>query len=175
MAQFEHNPSILTETAGWAVIATHPYRERIALENLERQNFRAYAPSVARLVRHARRSREVLRPLFPGYLFVKVHLACWRPILSTVGVRSIVRCGEKLSVLSDSFIDALKERERNGVIRMPECHFQLGQKVRIASGPLAGLVATIVGMNEKDRLSLFTELLMRTVKVSVGERDVAPL
>jgi transcriptional antiterminator RfaH len=175
MPQYERNASDHVETTGWAVITTHPYRERVALENLERQNFCAYSPSVARRVRHARRSREVLRPLFPGYLFVKVHLAHWRPILSTVGVRSIVRCGEKLSVLSDSFIEALRERESNGAIRVPERHFQIGQKIRIAGGPFDGLVATIVSMNEKDRLSVLMELLMRTVKVSVGERDVAPL
>src|SRR5690242_10696571 len=104
------NRSLFANTGGWAVVAANPHCERIALEHLRRQNFGAYCPSVTRRVRHARRSCDVQRPLFPGYLFVRMHIRYWRPILSTVGVRSILRCGEKLSLLSDSFIQALRER-----------------------------------------------------------------
>jgi len=157
------------------VVAANPHCERIALEHLRRQNFGAYCPSVTRRVRHARRSCDVQRPLFPGYLFVRMHIRYWRPILSTVGVRSILRCGEKLSLLSDSFIQALRERELNGVICLPDHPFEVGQKVRITGGPFDGLVATIISMNEKDRLSVLMELLRRSVKVSVGEHHVAPL
>jgi dihydrodipicolinate synthase/N-acetylneuraminate lyase len=44
-----------------------------------------------RRIRHARRAHDVLRPLFPSYLFV--HLSPqtqrWRPIMSSFGVRML--------------------------------------------------------------------------------------
>jgi len=76
--------SVAVATGAWAVVNTQPHRERIALENLARQAFKAYCPLVRRRVRHARREHDALRPLFPGYLFV--HLSPqtprWRPIWS---------------------------------------------------------------------------------------------
>lgn len=67
---------------GWAVINTQPHREHIAVENLQRQDFIPYCPLIRRHLRHARRVTDVLRPLFPGYLFVRVNpdIERWRPI-----------------------------------------------------------------------------------------------
>src|SRR5215831_15279293 len=85
--------------APWAVINTHPHREKVALENLQRQEFTAYCPMLRRRRSHARRVTSVLRPLFPGYLFVStgINFGRWRPILSTYGVRSIVSNGQNIS------------------------------------------------------------------------------
>ena len=81
--------------SGWAVVNTHPHREHVALENLQRQEFWAYCPVISRRRSHARRVTTVLRPLFPGYLFVKIlgDVQRWRPILSTEGIRSVVITG----------------------------------------------------------------------------------
>ena len=97
----------------WAAVNTQPHREALAIEHLQRQNFECYCPMVRKSVRHARKQHEVLRPLFPGYLFVAIDpdIHRWRPILSTIGVRTLVRCGERLAMLGAEFIDALKARE----------------------------------------------------------------
>ena len=94
------------QSGGWAVVNTQPHRETIALENLERQDFRAYCPVIRKRVRHARRSLDLLRPLFPGYLFAQVTLDRWRPILSTYGVRSLVRCGVRKHAFAFVFVVA---------------------------------------------------------------------
>ena len=60
--------------AWWAAVNTQPHREQVAHANLERQGFVTYCPVVRRRRSHARRVDEVLRPLFPGYLFVNVSL-----------------------------------------------------------------------------------------------------
>jgi transcriptional antiterminator RfaH len=56
----------------WVAVNTHPHRERFALDNLRRQDFGAYCPMIRKRIRHARRTQDVLRPLFPSYLFVEV-------------------------------------------------------------------------------------------------------
>ncbi len=152
----------------WIAVNTHPHREHIALENLMNQGFDVYCPMVERQVRHARRTRDVRRPLFPGYLFARIDLAGrWRPILSTYGVRTLVRFGDQLSFVEDGLIDGLKAREVDGVIVKPTEPFRPGQQVRMQGGPFDGLVATIIELDEKDRLVVLMDLLNQSVKVTV--------
>lgn len=167
--------------AQWVVVNTQPHRERIALANLAHQDFRAYCPMVRRRIRHARQTRDVLRPLFPNYLFVGVNpsLERWRPMLSTFGVRTLVRCGDKPSILDDGFVEDLQAREVEGVIEAPGGRprqtFEIGQEVRLAGGPFDGLIAKIIQMDEKDRLVVLMDLLNRPTRVKVGAQAVAPL
>lgn len=163
--------------SNWAVVNTQPHREHIAVENLQRQEFHAYCPMVRRQRRHSRRVTEVLRPLFPGYLFAQVNPDAqhWHPMLSTFGVRTVVRCGDRLSLIEDAFIQSLKDREAEGVIARPVSPYRVGQEVRMAGGAFDGLVATIIDMDEKDRLTVLMNLLNRPVKVKIEERQISPV
>jgi transcriptional antiterminator RfaH len=167
----------LERHCGWAVVNTQPHREHIAVENLQRQEFIPYCPLIRRQQRHARRVTDVLRPLFPGYLFVKINpdLDRWRPMLSTFGVRSVVRCGDKVSLLDDAFVQAVRAREVDGVISRPVSPYQEGQEVRVSGGAFDGLVATIVEMHPPDRLTVLMQLLNRTVKVRLDEGQISPV
>jgi transcriptional antiterminator RfaH len=158
-----------TSAEAWIVINTQPHRERLTMESLRERNFDAYYPLIRKRRSHARRIETVLRPLFPNYLFVRVSLerAQWRPILSTHGVRTIVRMGQELSYVEDAFINSLKAREVDGAIVRPEAPYQVGQKVQIAAGPFDGIVATIIAMNEKDRLVVLLDLMQRSVKMTL--------
>jgi transcriptional antiterminator RfaH len=167
----------LGRPVGWAVVNTQPHKENLALENLERQGFGAYCPLIKRWRSHARRADEVLRPLFPSYLFVKIdpEQQLWRPILSTLGVRTLVRCGDRLSLIEDAFVQSLKARELDGVIARPASPYRVGQQVRMAGGAFDGLVATIVEMHEKERLTVLMQLLSQAVKVKIDEQQISPV
>lgn len=166
------------ETGGdsyrWVAINSHPHREHIALENLTRQGFEAYCPMIQRQVRHARRITDVRRPLFPSYLFARINLAHrWRPILSTFGVRTLVRFGDHPSFVENGLIESLRAREVDGVIVKPSETYRVGQQVRMRGGPFDGLVATIIDMDEKDRLMVLMDLLNQGVKVKVTASSVS--
>ena len=161
----------------WVVVHTHPNRERVAIENLQRQEFATYCPMIVKRVRHARRIQDVQRPLFPGYVLVKIarEIQQWRPILSTIGVRNVVRFGEKLSYLDDRFVASLRQREVDGLIKRPEAPYSIGQSVRMAGGPFDGLVASIIEMQESDRLVVLMEMLNGRVKVKVDADKVTTI
>ncbi len=167
--------SHFTEHGAWIVVNTQPHRERVAIDHLLRQEFYTYCPLVRKQVRHARRTQIALRPLFPSYLFVRLDADAlrWSPILSTIGVRTVVRCGERPSFVPDGFIASLEAREIDGVVVKPESPFRLGQQVKITDGAFDGIVATIVEMDEKDRVVVLMELLNRHVKVKVGVTQIA--
>jgi transcriptional antiterminator RfaH len=168
--------SVTAAAGAWAVVNTQPHRERIALENLARQAFKAYCPLVRRSVRHARRVHDALRPLFPGYLFVHLSPQAprWRPIMSTSGVRMLVRFGEQPAFIADDFIRELKSREIDGEIVRPAKSYMVGQRVEVARGSFSGLVGTIIEMDDRGRLVVLMNLLSRPVKVQVAARVVVP-
>ena len=161
----------------WIAINTHPHREHVAVENLVRQKFAVYCPMELRRVRHARRTRDVTRPLFPGYVFAKVmpDLTLWRPILSTYGVRNLIRAGDGPAFIDERFIQGLKAREIDGVIAKPLRPYEVGQEVRLNGGPFDGVIATIIEVGERDRLILLTNLLSQPVRLKATSANVRAL
>lgn len=154
----------------WVVANTQPQREAVAMEHLARQGFTVYCPKVRKIVRHARKSSEVLRPLFPCYVFVAVNAAGqrWRPLLSTRGVRSIICCGDQPSFIGADFVNALKARESDGAIARPAAPFHVGQEVRISRGPFDGWIGTVLEMDDRQRTVVLLELLSRSVKIKLN-------
>jgi transcriptional antiterminator RfaH len=161
---------VMTAASSWAVVNTQPHCERIALDNLARQEFNAYCPMVRRRVKHARRTKDMLRPLFPCYFFVRLNPQTqrWRPIMSTFGVRMLVRFGEQPAFIADGFIQELKSHEIDGEIVYPAKSYKVGQRVEIANGSFSGLVGTIIKLDDKDRVVVLMNLLSRQVKVQVA-------
>lgn len=153
----------------WIVLACHAHKESVALDNLRRQDFTCYCPMLRRQVRHARRTYDSVRPLFPSYVFVAMDFdrRSWRALLSTRGVRSVISCGETPSTLKNEFIDSLRAREVDGAISRPPTPYSIGQRVRLNKAAFDGLVATIVDIDEKDRVVVLLDLLSRPVRVNV--------
>ena len=136
-----------------------------------------YCPEIERTISHARRKQVVRRPLFPGYCFVGTDplVTQWRPILSTFGVRRIVRFGEQMGYLPPNFIAALRAREINGLVCRPPSPFGPGESVRIKEGAFEGVVAQILEIGENDRIKVLLELLQLPVKIDVNVRDLAKI
>src|SRR5215831_10786228 len=110
-SHLEHD-GLVGSAAQWIVVNTHAHREHIALDNLQRQAHHTYCPMIRKRRSHARRVEAVLRPLFPNYLFVQIipGLTPWRPILSTYGVRYLVRGGAAPRYICGTFISNLSAR-----------------------------------------------------------------
>jgi transcriptional antiterminator RfaH len=163
-------------TGRWIVATTHPNSEAIAREHLERQKFNVYCPMIRKRRSHARKVEMVLRPLFPGYVFVHLEPSApgWRPIQSTTGVRNLVRFGDEPAVLDARFIDGLKAREEDGAVIKPANPFKVGQQVQIDDGPLAGLFARILSLDDKDRITVLLDVMNRGVKAFVDSKQLIP-
>ena len=80
------------DEAKWYVAQVKPNGFASAEANLDRQGFETFMPLRRKTVRHARQMRDVLRPVFPGYLFIKFgsQRADWRKINSTLGVNKLI-------------------------------------------------------------------------------------
>jgi transcriptional antiterminator RfaH len=158
----------------WVVVNTHPAKEMLAIENLRRQKFETYCPLMRKRIRHARREHEALRPLFPSYVFAKLDpkMNRWRSIASTFGVKQLIAFGERPGLLHSDFIESLKAREVEGVIVRPREPYQVGQKVLLTGGAFEGISATIIELNENDRVVVLMEILSRSVKIKVDSKKM---
>lgn len=160
---------------GWVVVNTHSHREDVARSNLERQGFETYFPVIRKRISVARRGKEVLRPLFPGYMFVTLPAeAQWRPLLSTYGVRRVLCCGDAPSLIDGGFVGALRSREVAGVIERPASPYEIGQSIAITEGPFEGLVARIVGLEDRDRVAVLLHILGKQTRAVFDTRAIAP-
>ena len=162
----------------WYVVQTKVNSELLALSNLSRQGFSAWLPKYSRLIRHARQTREVLRPFFPGYLFVQfdIEFDQWRAINSSVGVIRLVSFTSSPSILDNKFIETLKACENNeGIIqsdhRCPD-NLSVGDSVEILNGPMAGVVGKLLRMDTANRVTVLLELLGNLVHSQIARKNI---
>jgi transcription antitermination factor NusG len=83
------------------------------------------------------RIEKVIRPLFPGYLFVTFDLERDYPLVRwSRGVRRILGFGGHPAPVSEAVIETIRQRTgHDGIIRRP-AHFDPNDPIRIKSGPL---------------------------------------
>ncbi len=153
----------------WHAVFTQPNGESRAEFNLARQGYEVYLPRLRKVLRHARRVENVLRPLFPRYLFVALDPLRdgWRPILSTVGVADLVRFADAPADVPVALIDAMRARESSGAyVELPSAaSWNVGDKLRVFGGAFADMVGKFEALSGSDRVALLLELMGREVRL----------
>ncbi len=160
----------------WFVARVHPHRESTAQLNLNRLGFRSFAPRVRSTVRHARKLRNVLTPLFPGYIFLILDLSRdrWRCVNSTFGVASLIMGVEQPIPVPQGIVETLvAATESSGTIRL-DSDLEIGQKVRILSGPFAEALCRLVHLDDRGRVRVLLEFMGAEVSARLDRSCVAP-
>jgi transcription antitermination factor NusG len=119
------------------------------------------------------RIKEIRSPLFPGYLFCRFNQHDRLPILKTPGVVQIVGFNRIPAVVDETEISALQTLMATGVANQPCPYLEIGDKVRIESGPLRGLEGILMDFKGHHRLVLSVTLLQRSVAVEIDSALVA--
>jgi transcription antitermination factor NusG len=95
------------------------------------------------------------------------------PILKTPGVVQIVGFNRIPAVVDETEISALQTLMATGVANQPCPFLEIGDKVRIESGPLRGLEGILMDFKGHHRLVLSVTLLQRSVAVEIDSALVA--
>jgi len=114
--------------------------------------------------------KKGITPLFPNYLFVRMHLysqahhVVWSP-----GVKRIVSCSDTPIALEDGVVQFLKDRANASGIIQAQSQLVAGQQVEITGGPFNGFVGIIENPpNAKGRVKILLKLLSRQISVKLG-------
>ncbi len=136
-------------------------------------------------VRHARRTHLEKRSLFSRYIFAG--LANGQTISGinrTIGVSTVVYCGDKPLEIPGPVIEELRARgDKNGMVRFTpkeavehRKRFRKGERVRITGGPLEGLFA-IISLDRGHQVSVWLQMFGGKVEAFLdptGLRGVSP-
>ena len=155
----------------WYAVHTITRREGFAAHQLTRQGYEVFYPRIARTVRHARQFRSVETSLFPGYLFVQLDVegGRWRTINGTLGVRSLVMTGDRPVPVPEMVMAELRALpDLSGLVT----DIQVGDKVRLMSGPFAGLLGELQRMDGPRRVRVLMDLIGGRIAVNVPKAAI---
>jgi transcriptional antiterminator RfaH len=160
--------------AAWWCLHAKPRQEKAIARELGKQGIAFYLPQVFQENRtpQGRRVRSLI-PLFPGYLF----------LLGTQEDRLAALRGERLVRTLEVADQPSLERDLRQIQRMlasglpvePEPSAPVGSRVRIASGPLAGVEGTVIRRGTHERFVAVIGFLGRGATVDLEDWQVERL
>ena len=155
----------------WHFIYTKPKQEKVALDNLTRQNYECYLPLINK--ERILRGKKILskEPMFPRYLFVRLSnngQQNWSPIRSSKGVSHLVNFGGLAASLDDEMMDNLQQKIDKAIVVKV---FSIGDKVEILKGPFKGMEAIFNAYNGEERAMLFLNFMAKNLTAKFDLRD----
>jgi transcription antitermination factor NusG len=158
----------------WYVAYTCSRHEKHLAEQCEQRGITAFLPLYAVQRRWKQRRTEVLLPLFPSYVFVRMALAERFRVLALPGMVSLVSFKGLPAVVPDVQIEALRKAVSLG--RAEPCtYLQAGKRVRVTAGPLVGLEGIISEVRNNVRVIVSFDWMNRSVSISLDATEVEAL
>ena len=131
-----------------------------------------WLPTVKERHRWSDRWREVVCPLFPGYLFARATLVEWHAVLRTPGVLTVVKVDGRPALLADGFVAGLRDAiERNGVTPEPvtdASDYCPGDEVIVQEGALKGVRGVVRERRSGRQLVIWVREIGRGVAFTIG-------
>jgi transcription antitermination factor NusG len=156
-------------------VFTKSHHEKSVSHHFKQRGIEDFLP-LYREVHHwtNRRHVRVDLPLFPNYIFVHVADNEERVrVLESPGVLRIVSRGRDPIPLSDFEIETLRTGLHQRAIE-PHPYLVVGERVRIKSGPLAGLQGVLLRKSSNLRVVLTVDQIMRSISAEVDASEVEP-
>ena len=160
----------------WYCVHSKPKKEAFLARHLEEMlGLDVYFPRLksSRLIRRAK--REVISPLFPGYLFCRLDMARhYRAVRFAPESAGLVSHGGAPVLVQDMTVDQMKRRigevlvasSRGGGLRV-------GDQVRILEGPMQGMTGRVLkDLTEGARVAILLSLLNCEARLVTSRTNV---
>jgi len=159
----------------WFALQVRTRHEHGVATHLDGIGYELFLPLYKCRKRWSDRIKEASVPLFPGYLFCRFDPLDRLPILKTPGVIKIVGYDRQPIPVDETEISSLQRLGTSGMPNRPWPFLEVGDPVKIESGPLRGLEGKIVEFKGTHRLILSVTLLQRSVAVEIDSAFVESL
>lgn len=123
----------------WFALRVKSRTEKVVATIARNKGFEEFLPLYKCRRRWSDRFKSVEMPLFPGYVFCRLNPEFRLPLLTIPGVMSFVGIGRAPMPIDDAEITAIQTAVGAGLVAEPHPFLEVGQRVRLAEGPLAGL------------------------------------
>jgi transcription antitermination factor NusG len=163
-------------TSSWYAIWVRSKSEKVTSAALRAKGYEEFLPLYRARHRWSDRAKELDLPLFPCYLFCRFDPSDrLMPILTTPGFVHIVAAGNTPLPIPDEEITAIRTIIGSGSSAEPWTFVNVGSRVRIERGPLAGIEGLVTNRGKKCRLIVSVALLQRSVAVEIEQDWVCPV
>lgn len=166
-------PGEKTQVA-WYAVKTRARHEKRVVRTLVERGIDCFVPLARRRHRWSDRVQLVELPLFPTYVFVHIALGQRGTVLTAHGVVGILGAGARPTPVPDAEIDTVLQLVFRDALLEPHPYVAAGERVRIRSGPFAGIEGTIVRTCGKTRVVVAIDLIRQAVALTIDPADVEP-
>lgn len=159
----------------WLAVFTQPRHEKKVADHLRARCVEAFVPTYTAQHRWKNRQSVVLElPLFPGYLFARMNTQERRLALGVPGMLSILGgYGQAELAVPDLYIATLQTGMALRRI-LPHPKAEIGDRVRIVSGPMAGISGTLAYIRSEFRVVISIEMIRQCVSIEVSRDEIEP-
>ena len=166
---------VLSPQKEWYAFRVRARHEKSVALHLDEKREECFAPLIRVPRRWGKRVANVELPLFSGYVFCCSHRFGLLPILTTPGIVDVIRAGNSPVPIPGSEISAIK-RVISAFLSVEPCRYvDVGKRVEIQRGPLAGISGIITDCRKHNQLVISVSLIRCSVLVHVNLSDVCGL
>ncbi len=166
----------------WYVINTYSGHENKVKQNLEHRILsmgqqsrfrRVVVPTEQVIETKDGQKVQIEKRVLPGYVLVNMDLndEAWTVVKGTPGVTAFVGAGAKPVPLSQAEVDRILHSgaAAGTPAQKAQVEFQLGESVKVTSGPLSDFDGEIVDVNpDQQKLKVLVDIFERQVPVELG-------
>jgi transcription antitermination factor NusG len=161
------NPSNTNSNVAWYALQVRSRKENYVASQIQGKGLECLLPTYKSIRQWSDRKKELEQPLFPGYLFCRFDFQDRRPLITIPGVLQILGNGRVAIPVADEEIAALRMAVSSEMPKQPWPYLEVGQRVRVNYGTLAGLEGILVNVKGNHRVVLSVTLLQRSVALEV--------
>jgi len=159
----------------WYAAYTRANHEKHVAAHLDSRGVEHFLPLYCSTRRWKDRRVQLELPLFPGYVFVRIPLFDRLRVIEIPSVVRLVGFGGGLATaLPNDQVEALRSGLNGELKALPHPFLSVGRRVRIKSGPLAGLEGILLRRKGGHRVVVSLEMIQRSISVEADLADLEP-
>jgi transcriptional antiterminator NusG len=150
---------------------------RIRSMNMEDKIFEVVIPIEDVIEFKGGKKQVVQKRIFPGYLMVRMYVDddSWYVVRNTPGVTGFVGSGAKPVPLATREVEKILQVKPVERLK-PRLEFEVGESVRVVTGPFANFTGTISDINvDQSKLKVLVNIFGRETPVELSFEQVAKL
>ena len=144
----------------WQVLHVRSNFEKRVAQHLAARTIEHYLPLYWERVRRTDRSVMVVRPLFPGYVFVRYPAPSRIAVISTPGVVRALG-DEPGSLVSGAELERIREGLSTGLLLRPHPRVAVGTRVRVRTGVFTGVEGIVAELRQRCKVVLSIAVMQK--------------
>jgi len=158
----------------WYVLFVRTNHENKVRNILNRLNIESYLPLIKELRYWSDRKKWMERPLFPGYIFLRVSCREFFSVMDNNSVISYVKEGQNPASISEDQISMIRQVEASGnsYVEEQNCLVE-GDSIKVIGGPMKGIEGRISRIDKHEYLLIDIHQVSQIIRLKISTEMVA--